>query len=196
MDFDRGTSTFSRTGSFKEHSMTEKLQDTTNINNNVNAPVTALTNNTPNNPLSATTVININNNISTGYNRKGTNVGFRRNSVTPTKVIRRRYVGRNLRRFDFIMSRRECYRKFSCTKNTKNQHPSDRETARYRVTAAEAKFVSRFVALEPRFSFQEATISEDKRFTIEPRKNQIAQSRIFARFAKTQCADPPDENSR
>ena len=71
MNFDMQNSTFTRTGSFRQQTITEKLQDTTNVNNNVNnASVT-----TPSNAISLPTipvnaVININN--SNDYNRKGT----------------------------------------------------------------------------------------------------------------------------
>ncbi|KAL6953112.1 hypothetical protein U1Q18_048998 [Sarracenia purpurea var. burkii] len=63
MNFDMQNSTFTRTGSFRQQTLTEKLQDTTNVNNNVNnAPVTTPSNNTTsltNIPPNA--VININN---------------------------------------------------------------------------------------------------------------------------------------
>lgn len=72
MNFDLTNSTFTRTGSFRQQTLTEKLQDTTHINNNMNSVVTAVSNSsTSNNPISTTTVININNNISANYNRKG-----------------------------------------------------------------------------------------------------------------------------
>lgn len=71
MNFDMQNSTFTRTGSFRQQTLTEKLQDTTNVNNNVNnAPVTTPSNNTTSLPnIPANAVININN--SNDYNRKG-----------------------------------------------------------------------------------------------------------------------------
>lgn len=73
MNFDLTNSTFTRTGSFRQQTLTEKLQDTTHVNNNMNSVVTAISNSsTSTNPISTTTtVININNNISANYNRKG-----------------------------------------------------------------------------------------------------------------------------
>jgi len=70
MNFDLSNSTFTRTGSFRHQPLTEKFQDTTNVSNNVTSPTA---NSTSNGVIPATTVININNNINTNYNRKGKN---------------------------------------------------------------------------------------------------------------------------
>lgn len=69
MNFDMSNSTFTRTGSFRQQTLTDKLQDTTNVNNNVNAAVTTVPNTTINTPVIPADVVNINN--STNYNRKG-----------------------------------------------------------------------------------------------------------------------------
>ncbi|XP_065209511.1 protein numb isoform X2 [Planococcus citri] len=88
MNFDMQNSTFTRTGSFRQQTLTEKLQDTTNVNNNVNnASVTTPTNNTaalPNIP--ANVINNINN--SNDYNRKE-NIPIRSTPKIHTAAIER-----------------------------------------------------------------------------------------------------------
>lgn len=71
MNFDLSDATFTRTGSFRQQLLTDKLQDTTNVNNSINALVTTTPNNVSNTTIPATTVINVNNNINTNYNKKG-----------------------------------------------------------------------------------------------------------------------------
>lgn len=88
MNFDKENSTFTRTGSFRQQTLTEKLQDTTNVNNNVNnATVTTPSSNIPSLPnIPANAVININN--SNDYNRKE-NIPLRTTPKIHTSAIER-----------------------------------------------------------------------------------------------------------